>query len=312
MSDVFVPSVDPNDEQHLTEGELQGLGPRDPDNELASTGVEIHCLHCGRTGVMQSKYSKTMCVDCYQAFASRNTAIKVMGDPQWKEHAKQQGIDLWEQLPGESNTDYRIFKAYMGLYPLERPTLKRAAEIAGCSYGTASVASRRGHFAERLDAWIHECDRATMLQRRNEMIDMNNHHIKMAQKLRRKLDTALDTIQPETLAPRDIVALAKLTKDMEREARVDTIAQEEMQAELAKVDDNKDLKKDPTKEGDLGEVLAVLLKSGALGDVQSIGLRATADKHGNKTQELVVQKPDRRGSASLAGINVEVVGNDQE
>lgn len=297
MSDVFTPIVDPTDEQRLTPEELDGMGPRDPGNANASTGVEIHCHHCGRDDVMQSKYSKTMCVDCYTAYVNRNTVIKVLGDPNWKERAEQAGLNLWDQMPGESNRDYQIFQAYMGLYPAERPTLRRAAEAVGLAYPTVTAASRRGHFSERLDAWIHECDRLTMHQRRNEMIEMNIQHIKMAKKLRAKLNVALDMLQPEQIGPRDIVSLTKLAKDMEREARVDTIAQEEIQADLAKVSENKELQKKTTSQGDLGEVLSVLMKSGALGDVGAIGLRTTEDKHGHKTQELVVQKPGRSADA---------------
>lgn len=293
MSDVFTPTVDPTDEQRLTPEELDGMGPRDPENANASTGVEIHCHHCGRDDVMQSKYSKTMCVDCYTAYVNRNTVIKVLGDPNWKERAEQAGLNLWDQMPGESNRDYQIFQAYMGLYPAERPTLRRTAEVVGLAYPTVTAASRRGHFSERLDAWIHECDRLTMHQRRNEMIEMNTQHIKMAKKLRAKLNVALDMLKPEQIGPRDIVSLTKLAKDMEREARVDTIAQEEIQADLAKSNESKELQKKTTSQGDLGEVLSVLMKSGALGDVGAIGLRTTEDKHGHKTQELVVQKPGR-------------------
>lgn len=309
MSDVFTPTVDPTDEQRLTPEELDGMGPRDPENANASTGVEIHCHHCGRDDVMQSKYSKTMCVDCYTAYVNRNTVIKVLGDPNWKERAEQAGLNLWDQMPGESNRDYQIFQAYMGLYPAERPTLRRAAEVIGLAYPTVTAASRRGHFSERLDAWIHECDRLTMHQRRNEMIEMNTQHIKMAKKLRAKLNVALDMLQPEQLGPRDIVSLAKLAKDMEREARVDTIAQEELQADLAKTSDNKELQKKTTSQGDLGEVLSVLMKSGALGDVGAIGLRTTEDKHGRKTQELVVQKPGR--SADTLAEVVEVTDGEE-
>jgi hypothetical protein len=35
------------------------------------------------------------------------------------------------------------------------------------------------------------------------------------------------------------------------------------------------------------------MKSGALGDAKSIGVRMSEDKHGHKTQELVVQAGDQ-------------------
>jgi hypothetical protein len=290
MPGVYVPHIDENDDQHLNSQELAGEGPRDPENELASTNIEITCLHCGRDNVMQSRYCKTMCVDCYQAFASRNTRLKVFGDPNWKEKAEQAGVDLWEQLPDESNQSYRVFKAYMSQYPMQKPTLKRTAEATQLSYGYVSQLARAGHFSERLSAWMVECDRATMHQRRNEMVKMNNQNIIMAQKLRSKLDKALDLINPEDLSVRDIGSLTKLMRDMERDARIDAIAQEEMQADLAKagIEGSKDLKKNTTSESDLGEVLSVLIKSGAI-NTDSIGFKVTENKRGTTIKELIVK-----------------------
>ena len=297
MSATFEPTVDPNDTHRLTEEELAGLGPRDPANQLASTNVEIHCLHCGRDHVMQSAYTKGMCVDCYQALANRNTTLYRHGDPDWKAKAQKEGIALYERLPQESQRDYEIFKTYMMMYPVERPTLKKVAERMHLSYGTVAECSMRCHFKERLDAWMRECDKATLLQRRSEMIEMNSQHIKMATTLRSKLLAAMDMLEPGALKPTEIAQLAKLANSMEREARVDQLAQEEMRADLTKGDENPDLKKSVTKADDLGEVLSVLMKSGALGDARSIGVRVSEDKHGRKTQELVVQASD-----SVSGI----------
>lgn len=292
MSATFEPTVDPNDTHRLTEEEQAGLGARDPVNQLASTSVEIHCPHCGRDHVMQSAYSKGMCVDCYQALANRNTTLYRHGDPDWKAKAQKEGIALYERLPQESQRDYEIFKTYMMMYPLERPTLKKVAERMGLAYGTVTECSMRCHFKERLDAWMRECDKATLLQRRTEMIEMNSQHIKMATTLRSKLLAAMNMLEPGALKPTEIAQLAKLANSMEREARIDQIAQEEMRADLTKGDENPDLKKSVTKAGDLGEVLSVLMKSGALGDAKSIGVRMSEDKHGHKTQELVVQAGD--------------------
>lgn len=293
MSELFEPSVDPNDTHRLTEEEQAGLGPRDPENQLASTSVEIYCPHCGRDHVMQSAYTKGMCVDCYQALANRNTTLYRHGDPDWKSKAEQAGLALYERQPNESARDYEIFKTYMMMYPLERPTLKKTAAKLGLAYETVANTSRRCHFKERLDAWMRECDKATLNQRRNEMIEMNSQHIEMATTLRGKLLAAMNMLEPGSLKPGEIAQLAKLANSMEREARVDQIAQEEMRADLNKGDENPDLKKSVTKAGDLGEVLSVLMKSGALGDAKSVGVRVSEDKRGHKVQELVVQAGEK-------------------
>lgn len=289
---TFIPKVDPNDIHHLTAEEQAGLGARDPQNQDVSTNVEIHCPHCGRDHVMQSAYSRGMCVDCYRAIANRNTALYRHGDPNWKDKAKQLGLALYEKQPDESQRDYDIFKAYMMQYPLSRPTLKRTAEVTGLAYRTVSECASRCHFKERLDAWMQECDKATLLQRRNDMIAMNEQHITMASTLREKLLAAMNLLEPGALKPGEIAQLAKLANSMEREARIDQVAQEELRAELTRGDENPDLKKSTTSANDLGEVLSVLMKSGALGDAKTIGVRTSEDRHGRKTQELVVQAGD--------------------
>ena len=294
MSATFKPVVDPNDTHRLTDEERAGLGPRDPANQTASTNVEIHCYHCGRDDVMQSAYTKGMCVDCYQALVNRNTTLRRLGDPDWKTRAEEHGVALYERLPQESQRDYDIFKVYMMQYPLERPTIKRTAEKLGLAYGTVAECARRCHFKERLDAWMKECDKATLLQRRAEMIEMNDQHIKMASTLRAKLMVAMNMLEPSTLKPSEISQLTKLANSMERDARIDKIAQEEMRADLSKGDgENPELKKGVTSAGDLGEVLAVLMKSGALGDAKSVGVRVSKDKRGREVQEIVVHAGDK-------------------
>ena len=294
MGKSFEPTVDPNDTHHLTEEELAGLGPRDPENQTASTNVEIYCPHCGRDHVMQSAFTRGMCVDCYQALANRNTVAYRRGDPDWKDKAKKAGVALYERQPQESQRDYDIFKTYMMMYPLERPTLKKVAEKLGLTYGTVRDCSMRCHFKERLDAWMRECDKATLLKRRNDMIEMNSQHIEMATTLRSKLLAAMSMLEPGSLKPTEIAQLAKLANSMEREARIDQIAQEEMRAELTSGnEDNPELKKSVTSTGDLSEVLSVLVKSGALGDAKSVGVRVSEDKRGNKVQELVVHSSDQ-------------------
>ena len=112
----------------------------------------------------------------------------------------------------------------------------------------------------------------------------------MAAKLRSKLSAAIDMIDPMSLKPGEIASLAKLAADMERKARTDTIAQEEMRRDAMVDTDNPDIKKSPTKQADLSEVVGILLKAGALGDITQIGVRQT------QTTEVVVK--DSEGNSS--------------
>jgi hypothetical protein len=245
-----------------------------------------------------------MCVDCYQAYASRNTALQLFGDPNWKENAAKAGLNLWDQLPGETNKDYALLKQYMSYYPEQRPTLKRVSDDTGVSYHKVVDTARRCHFSERLNAWMQECDRATMHQRRNEIVNMNLENIRIATSIRSKIGAALDLLQPSDLNAKDIASLTKLATEMERDARANNIEQEELRAELAKADGSKDLKRNKTSEEDLGEVLSVLLNSGALNE-GTIGLRITNDSNGSTTKEIVVQSTNSDVSNIEVEANVE-------
>ena len=119
---------------------------------------------------------------------------------------------------------------------------------------------------------------------------MNKDHVDMAAALRAKLNTAIEAIDPLALKPSEISSLAKLAADMERKARLDTIEQEELRRDSLVDTENPDLKKSPTQQSDLSEVVGILLKAGALGDITQIGVRQT------KTTEVALV--DSSGNAS--------------
>jgi hypothetical protein len=146
-----------------------------------------------------------------------------------------------------------------------------------------------------MQAWMKYCDDITLSQRRQEILNMNKEHVDMASKLRAKLSDAIDMIEPSTLKPGEIASLAKLAAEMERKARVDTIAQEELRRDSMVDTENPDLKKSPTKQTDLSEVVGILLKAGALGDITTIGVRET------KTTQVVVG--DANGG--MSGVEIE-------
>ena len=58
--------------------------------------------------------------------------------------------------------------------------------------------------------------------------------------------------------------------------------------------ENPELKKAPTKQSDLSEVVGILLKAGALGDITQIGVKQTETK--TTTTQVVVQ--DDAGQSS--------------
>lgn len=251
---------------------------------VPSNGAEaietIQCRRCGQDKIADSR-DKHLCVECAKAANNRVTYYRQnQGD--WVAAAKEQGIDIWLQQPGETQWEYTVWVTYRDSYPGKRPTYRSVAEELGTTYNVVSKIATRWSFPMRMQAWIAECDRITMLQRRDEILNMNKEHIDMAAALREKLKTSIETIDPLALKPNEIASLAKLATEMERKARLDTIAQEEARQPLLVDTSNPNLKRSETKKDDLKEVMDILLKAGALGDITHIGVRKT------ETTEVVV------------------------
>lgn len=245
----------------------------------------IQCPKCGQLKE-KAKRSPHMCVDCEKAENNRVTYYRQHQD-NWMDVAKEAGLDLWVQQPGETQWEFTVWTAYRDSYPGKRPTFTSVAEQLGTTYSVVRKIAQRWSFPVRMQAWMAECDRITLLQRRQEVLDMNKDHIDMAARLRAKLSTAIDQIDPWALKPSEIASLARMATDMERKARIDTIAQDEMRRELLVDNENPELKKSTTSQNDLGEVLSILMKAGVLGDVGAVGVRQT--KQTIQTTEVVVK-----------------------
>lgn len=260
---------------------------------MANELVEIiHCRHCGQDKPADSR-DKHLCVDCAKAENSRYTYLRQhQGD--WMAEAAEQGIDPWEKQPNESQWEYTVWTAYRDSYPGKKPSYGDVAQQLGTTYNVVRKVAQRWSFPARLQAWITECDRITLAQRRSEILDMNKAHIDMAAKLRNKLATAIDLLEPATLTPKDINALFKTAAELETRARVDSVAQDEMLREIQHGVDNPELKKSPTKKDDLAEVVQILLQAGALGSVTQIGVKETT----THTRE-VVARDDSGAMATL-------------
>ena len=240
-------------------------------NEL-STPI-FKCPKCGQEK-QRHPTDRHLCVDCSRAESSRVTYYRQhQGD--WIAEAKEQGLSPWLQQPGETQWEYSVWSAYRDSYPGKKPTYSQVAEQLNTSYNVVRKISQRWSFPARMQLWMSEVDRITMLQRKEEILGMNKEHIDMATKLRDKLSTAISAIDPATLKPSDIASLMKLSTELERKARLDTEAQEELRNNLLVDTSNPELKKAQTKQSDLGEVVQILMKAGALG---AIGVKETTTR----------------------------------
>ena len=109
----------------------------------------------------------------------------------------------------------------------------------------------------------------------------------MAQRLRDKMSMAIDNIDPMLVKPAEIGSLMRVASELERKARVDEIAQDEMRLDMVRgAEGNPDLKNSPTKTSDMAEVLSILMSSGALGSATQVGVRETV------TREIVAKNEE--------------------
>ena len=243
--------------------------------------VGIKCTKCGQ--IKPAGRTPNWCVDCERAYNNRYTYLRRHQDD-WVAVAKDSGLELWERQPGETQLEWSIWIAYRDCYPGKKPSYKDILEVVDTTYNFVKQTAVRWDFTTRLQAWMTYCDGVTLAQRRQEILDMNKDHIDMAQRLRAKLSAAIDQLDPVMLKPSDLNSLMKTVADLEKKAIVDTIEREAEISDSCVEHENPNLKKSPTQQNDLGEVVQILLNAGALGDITQIGVRRT------ETTEVVVKE----------------------
>lgn len=246
----------------------------------------IQCPKCGQAKPADQR-DRHMCVDCARAENNRYSHLR-MNQGDWMAISKDAGIDVWLQQPGETQWEYTVWCAYRDAYPGKKPSYGDVAKQLGTTVGVVRKIAQRWTFQARMQAWIVECDRITMEQRRAEILQMNAEHVSMAQRLRDKISVAIDSVVPETLKPSEISTLMKIATDLERKARLDTVEQDEKFRGALVDTENPNIKHSPTKQDDLGEVVKILLNAGALGSVTQIGVRETT----TTTREVVAKDGD--------------------
>lgn len=272
-------------------GDLVTQQPGDDYTELTEV-THVDCPRCGQRKPAHH-IDRHLCIDCAKAENSRLTYYR-QHQEDWMANAKENGLDLWVQQPGETQWEFTVWTAYRDSYPGKKPSYGDVARQLNTTYSSVRKIAQRWSFQARMQAWMKQCDDITLQQRRQEILDMNKDHVDMAARLRAKLSSAIDSIDPLALKPGEIASLAKLATEMERKARVDTIAQEELRRDSMVDTENPDLKKSPTKQADLSEVVGILLKAGALGDITQIGVRQS-----NTTEIALVDNSGKSASMTM-------------
>ena len=288
--------------------------------DLESTGELVlennllleECPCCERKLVVADATDCFICVDC-AAEANRQVKGLRASTKEWMETAIACGIELYERQPQETSWEWTVWCAWRDTYPAQKPSCGYVAKKLNTTSSAVKYISSRWNFNVRMEAWMDYCDSLTREQRKQAIVDMNNDHIDMAKRLRAKLSTAIDNIEPEFLKPSDISSLAKLSTELERKARLDNDEQEEKsitrRAGYSVASGSAaELKKATTSQSDLGEVVSILLKSGALdGVLAAHGANKVGIKQQSTTTTEVVVAADDESAASATVVEAEIV-----
>lgn len=265
------------------------------------------CPCCERQLVVADATDRFICVDC-AAEANRQVKGLRASTKEWMETAIACGIELYDRQPQETQWEWTVWCAWRDTYPTHKPTCAGVAKKLNITSSAVRYISSRWNFNVRMEAWMDYCDSLTREQRKQAIVDMNNDHIDMAKRLRAKLSTAIDQIEPEFLKPSDISSLAKLSTELERKARLDNDEQEEKtitrRAGYSVASGSAaELKKVTTSQNDLGEVVSILLKSGALDGI--LAANKVGIKQQTTTTEVVVASDESAASATV--VEAEIV-----
>ena len=228
----------------------------------------INCPRCGREAEPH-KSNPRLCVECVKA--ENNRVARLRKNPNWIAEAEAACLELWERQPAETDREWQIWLTYRDMYPSTKPSYRAVADQLNTSVEAVRKASSRWHFPTRMQAWAKYVDTLIINKRRQEILDMNDQHVRLATLLNEKLEMAIKCLDPTDMKPNEITSMIKMVADLERRARLTEV-------ELIKPDigeDNPALKKSITKIDDMAEIVAVLQQSGALEAAGAVGVKKT-------------------------------------
>lgn len=231
------------------------------------TGPLWRCEKCGSLAD-QSPTDKRYCIACVDKEA-QNSAVAKRVNSGWMEQSEELGLAIFERQPEETDTEWRVWTAYRGHYPLKMPTWAELAAETGHAVATVIKAATKWSYRVRLVAWARVTDAEIQEKRIAAIKEMNSKQLTMSQTIQSKLQAAIDNIDPALLRPNEIVNLFKVATELERKITTyidDTVESDAIAAKAKQVS--------LTKPEDLGEVVAILQKTGVL-QGHTIGIEQT-------------------------------------
>lgn len=187
----------------------------------------------------------------------------------WKEGAAEAGLTLWERQPVETDIEWRVWRYYMDSYPcVEKPTFSQASIELQIPVEKVREVYLRWGYDTRLQAWAKHIDLANLDKRKEALVEMNERHIRMSVELNKKMETAINLLNPNELKPSELKSLMNMATELERKARVDIVEVEATRpkdSSIAVAEEKAEVPKE-----DMTQVLEILMKAGVLKGVRQL------------------------------------------
>lgn len=134
---------------------------------------------------------------------------------------KRSDTKPWERQPKESEQAYQAFVKYRDMG--EKRTLKAVAEELHKSYTLIRRWKDTWDWEDRVREYDNELQKQAHKQAVKKARGMADRHIDMALKMQLKALSALEQLKPESIDPKNLIALIREATRLERENREDVV-----------------------------------------------------------------------------------------
>lgn len=129
----------------------------------------------------------------------------------------------WERQNGESEKAFEAFSIYRDMNT--NRSIRAVGETLGKSSALMERWSSRWDWVERVRAYDNELEKEAHAKALKDRKSMITRHTKIAMQLQKKALEALENLSTEAMSPKDIREYIKLSTDLERVSRTESIAE---------------------------------------------------------------------------------------
>lgn len=152
---------------------------------------------------------------------------------------KRSDTKPWERQEGESAKAYEAFCIYMEM------GAERSQRAVGQKLGKSSTLISRWssthRWVERVAAYDADLRKRARARTIENARKMNNRHVKIALQMQEKALAALAVLEPESIDPKNMIAMLREATRLERESRAANIEEDRRQAAVDDTDESDDV-----------------------------------------------------------------------